>query len=109
MAAGQLFNLQSPFVERPALFIAADMKEAKAEIEVRLGVVRIERDRLSVGSDRIIDAFAVLQQNAEVVVRLRIIRPQRDSFAETGKGLIEALERMQRHGPIVISLGKIRL
>ena len=55
-----------------------------AQVHVRLGQIRLERDRAVARGDRPVELTLIRQRNPEVVVGLGIIGPERDRPAIRG-------------------------
>src|SRR5262249_44956685 len=76
------------------------------QIVERLGVGRIERQRLSVVLGRLVMASEQLQRVAEIVVSLGISRAQRERLSISLHGLFEALHTGKRDRKMVVGIGR---
>ena len=72
---------------------------------MRLGVTRVEAQRLTIREDRFVQAAERLQRVAEAGLSIRVDRPQAKRRPGGGDGLVEPAEPFQREAPIACTSG----
>ena len=61
---------------------------------MRLGIIRLNRQRLLVARQRLVKPLQLLQRNAAIGERVGIVRPRCDSAVEACQRLIKPLQLM---------------
>ena len=96
------------FVIRPAFGEPAGAQIQDAAIEVRVGKIRLHRQRPLIAGQSLVEAFQLGERIAEVVAGLGIAGPQLDRLAEGRNGRLESSLVGERVAEVVIGIGIIR-
>src|SRR5438094_266270 len=84
------------------------MKKSDAQIEVEIGEVRLNLERLAIKYDRLVDMPLVHQGPTQVEASLRIRRPQPQGFAKVRDGRVGLTAAVQRGTQVASGLEVIR-
>jgi hypothetical protein len=79
-----------------------------AEVVVRIGVARLERDRTTVGGDRVVELDAVLPDDAEIAVPIRALRLELEASLDQRHRLLAPRLLVGEHAGEVQRVGVVR-
>ncbi|HZS82328.1 MAG TPA: hypothetical protein VFA50_05630 [Stellaceae bacterium] len=97
------------FAASGGFLVPAEFAELAAEIGKRLGVARLERQRLLETGHRLGPAPEGRERAAEIVVGDRITRAELDGALVRSHGLVETLQGGEDHSEVVVRFGRIRI
>src|SRR5262249_15296440 len=95
-------RVPAPFALREATFEIADQQPQIGFVPVRLDIVGLERLRLAVARQRLVDAAELLQRVAAIVPGLGILAAQRERAVVARDRRLAAILRLQRVAAIVV-------
>src|ERR1700752_2002735 len=81
----------------------ANGAQQDAEVVVRVGVTRVDRDGTFVLGDRIPESTVGLQNNPEIAVPVRLIRAEREALPDEVDGLIGSALLVRQQAGVVKS------
>ena len=103
-----LLGLPAPLVILPALGEIAHQQQSVCQIVVRLGMIGLLLDRLSIAAYRLREFPLVFQDIAEIAIGVGIIGLQTHGLLEAADRLVEAALIAQGNAEVVVRRGKIR-
>src|SRR6516164_3626610 len=71
--AQKVLRLPAPFVIAPALLIATSQQPAERSIQISIGEVRLERNRLVIARQRLVEALKFVKGEASVVEGVSVV------------------------------------
>jgi hypothetical protein len=107
--SAEFLALPSPFVTRPSVLELAHLEPGQRLIPMRLGIVRLEADRLLIARVGLVEPALLPQCDAEVVVGIGKVGLEADGPLVARHGLREPVLLFQDAPQVVVGIGIVGL